>query len=330
MPAQVRNCHSSISDNICKSCYSVYVKKVAKLFLYFSVTFSALFLLAAGLGFLHVWIDAASAVPARSFIYLADFIPSAEWALPFTLYVTILMSMSYACRTKIPAPGAFAVLFILAFGFTYSVSLGVSHAKAMIAPPSSVGYETLGKAGLILSGHGTTVVLLDNPAKAEGERVVSLSDRPLFYQPDPVDADGKPIPLPSIPFKTKNVALFESLMVDFSLAAKELSARFAHGFESFAAYTGAIIFILLSLVTVLDIGAWPLANIFIGAVLFRLVLSFEVFICGRDTLEYLTDFLGRWIPAYLVAPFIIGVAGVLLAVYSGLVSAARVGEHHHG
>jgi hypothetical protein len=306
------------------------VNKVAKLLLHFSVTFSVVFLLAAGLGFLHVWVDAASAVPVRSEAYLADFIPSAEWALPFSLYVTILMSMSYACRVKVPATGAFVVLFLLAFGFTYSVSLGLSHAKAMIAPPLSIRHETLGKAGLILPGHGTTVVLLDNPSEAAGERVVSLSDRPLFYQPNPVDADGKPIPLPSVPFKTKNVALFDSLMVDFSLAAKELSARFADGFQSFAAYTGAIIFILLSLVAVLDIGAWPLANIFIGAVLFRLILSFEVFICGRDTLEYLAGFFGRWIPAYLVAPFIIGVMGVLLVVYSGLVSAARAGERHHG
>jgi hypothetical protein len=306
------------------------VKKVAKLLLYFSVTFSAVFLLTAGLGFLHIGIDAASAVPARSFAYLADFIPSAERALSFTLYVAILMSMSYACRTKVPVPGAFAVLFVLAFGFTYALSLGVSHAKAMDAPPLNIGHETLGKAGLILSGHGRTVVLLDRPSQPLGERVVSLNDRALLYQPEPADADGKPIPLPSVPFKTKNVALFDSLMADFSLAAQELSSRFAEGFESFAAYTGAIIFILLSLVAVLDIGAWPLANIFIGAALFRLILSFEVFICGRDTLEYLTGFLGRWIPVHLVVPFIIGVAGVLLAVYSGLVFAVRAGERHYG
>jgi hypothetical protein len=56
------------------------------------------------------------------------------------------------------------------------------------------------------------------------------------------------------------------------------------------------------------------------------VLSFEVFIGRRDTLAYLTEFLGRWIPAYLVAPGIIGAAGVLLAVYSALVFLAGAGQ----
>ncbi|MDR1469055.1 MAG: hypothetical protein LBT00_07150 [Spirochaetaceae bacterium] len=312
------------------------MRKIAKLLLFFSLTFTIIFLLSAGLGVLHVWIDAASSVPARSLVAFADFIPSVEWALPFTLYVTTLMAMSYACRTKISTLGAFVVLFLFAFGFTYAVSLGVSHAKGMALSPMNIGRGTLGKPGLALSGRGMKVVLLDDPSNAAGERVVSLGDRALFYQPRPTEPDGKPIPLPSAPFKIKNIALFDSLLIDFSLAAKELSIRFADGFMSYAAYAGAIIFILLSLAAVLDIGAWPLANIFIGAVLFRLVLSFEVFICQRDTLEYLAGFLGRWIPAYLVAPCIIGLAGVLLAVYSGLVFAAGVGvshrnkERHHG
>jgi hypothetical protein len=306
--------------------YPVGVRKVAKLLLYFSLTFTIIFLLSAGLGVLHVWIDAVSSVPARSFVAFADFIPSVEWALPFTLYTTTLMAMSYACRTKISTLGAFVVLFIFAFGFTYAVSLGISHAKGMALPPMDIGRGTLGNPGLALSGHGMTVVLLDNPSNAPGERVVSLGDRPLFYQPNPVSPEGNPIPIPSTLFKLKNIALFDSLLIDFSLTAKELSARFADGLGSYAAYTGAIIFVLLSLTAVLDIGAWPLANIFIGAVLFRLVLSLEVFVGQRDTLEYLAGFLGRWIPASLVAPCIIGAVGVLLAVYSGLIFAAGIGE----
>jgi hypothetical protein len=299
------------------------VKKTAKLCLHFSLLFIVLFLLAAGLGFLHVWVNAVCSVPAHSFLYLADFIPSAEWALPFALYVTILLSMSYACRMKASTPAAFMLLFALAFGFTYAASLGIQHAKAMSAPPLDAASAALGKPGLILSGHGTTIVLLDNPSEALGERVVSLDGRPLLYQSNPAESDGKPIPLPAIQFGIKNIALFDSLLVDFSLAAKELSSRFEYNRISFMAYAGAVILILLSLVAVLDIGAWPLANIFIGAVLFRLILSFEVFIGGRDTLEYITGFLGRWIPRDLTAPAIIGTAGLLLTIYSALVYAAR-------
>jgi hypothetical protein len=312
------------------------MRKITKLFLYFSLTFTIIFLLSAGLGVLHVWIDAASSVPARSMVAFADFIPAVEWALPFTLYMTTLMAMSYACRTRIPVLGAFVVLFIFVFGFTCAVSLGISHAKGMAVPPMNVGRGTLGRPGLALSGRGMTVVLLDDPSNAHGGRVVSFDDQPLFYQPDPAPLDGDPIPLPSVPLRPKNIALFDGLLIDFSLAAKELSTRFAESFQSYAAYTGAIIFMLLSLVTVLDIGAWPLANIFIGAVLFRLVLSFEVFIGQRDTQEYLAEFLGRRIPAFLVAPCIIGAAGLLLVVYSGLVFAARTDEtdkrrkRHHG
>ncbi|MDR0637944.1 MAG: hypothetical protein LBG27_03415 [Spirochaetaceae bacterium] len=316
--------------------YPVEVRKIAKLLLYFSLTFTILFLLSAGLGVLHVWMDAVSSVPARSFVMFADCIPAVEWALPFTLYMTTLMAMSYACRTRISTLGAFVVLFIFAFGFTYVVSLGINNAKGMDVPPMSIGCGTLGKPGLTLSGRGMTVVVLDDPANGMGERVVSFGDRPLLYQSNPVMPDGSPIPLPSAPFTLKNIALFDSLLIDFSLAAKELSARFVDGFMSYAAYSGAVIFILLSLVAVLDIGVWPLANIFIGAVLFRLVLSFEVFICQGDTLEYLANFLSRWIPAYLVVPCVIGAMGVLIAVYSGLVFAAGNGrsgerrERHHG
>jgi hypothetical protein len=301
------------------------VKKVAKLCLYFSLVFLLLFLVAAGMGFLHVWINAVCSVPAYT-LYLADFIPSAEWALPFTLYMTILMAMSYACRIKIPTPLAFILLFLFAFLFTNSVSLGISHAKAMSAPPLASKQGTLGGPGLILSGHGTTVVLLDGPA---GGRVVSLDDRPLLYQPSQAEGAAGAPQLPSIPFGLKNNALFDSLWLDFSLVAKELSARFAEGSLSYAAYTGAIIFILLSLAALLDIGAWPLANIFIGAVLFRFMLSFEVFIGGRDTREYIAGFLGRWVPHYLTAPAVIGAIGILLTIYSALVYAARGGVRHH-
>jgi hypothetical protein len=303
---------------------------MAKLCLYFSVVFTMVFLLAAGLGFLHVWIVAASLVPARVFARLADFMPSAEWALTFTLYLTILMSMSYACRIRAPAFAAFMLLFMLAFGFTCSVSLGISRLAATDAPPFEIKHKTLGKPGLILSGHGTTVVLLDEPSEALGERVVSPGGRPLYYQPNPAEPDGEPAPLPSIQFGIRNIPLFDSLLLDFSLAAQELSARFAEGPVSYAAYVGAIIFILLSLAAVLDIGAWPLANIFIGAVLFRLILSFEVFICDRGTLEYLAGVLGRWIPRYLTEPAIIGAIGVLLVLYSVLVSAVRGGGRKHG
>jgi hypothetical protein len=312
------------------------VRKTAKLLLYFSLTFTIVFLLSAGLGVLQVWIGAVTSVPVRSFMAFADFIPSVEWALPFTLYLTTLMAMSYACRIKISLPGACVGLFVFAFGFTYAVSQGISHAKGMAAPPMRIEHGTLGKPGLTLNGHGVTVVLLDDPSNAAGERVVSLDDRALFYQPQPVGPDGTAASLPPVPFKPKNIALFDGLLTDFSLSAKELSARFADGFVSYAAYAGAVIFVLLSLVTVLDIGAWPLANIFIGAVLFRFVLSFEVFILRRETLEYLAEFLGRWVPVNLVAPCVIGAAGVLLALYSGLVYVAGIGgsgrseKRHHG
>jgi hypothetical protein len=306
------------------------VAKVVKLLLCFNLTFVIILTLTAGVGFLQVWIDSASSVPARSLIRLAEFIPAVEWALPFTLYVTTLLSMSYALRTRVPALMAFVVLFVCAFVFTYAVSLGISHTKRMDAPPMDIGRETLGKQGLVLTGRGVTAVLLDDPAKALGERVVSLGDRPLLYQAGQAERGENPAPLPAVQFKTRSVALFDSLAVDFSLAAKEFSARFADGPVSYAAYTGAVIFTLLSMVAILDIGAWPLANIFIGVVLFRLILAFEVFICGRETLAYITGFLGRWIPPYLVAPLIIGVVGVLLALYSGLVYVARNGDRRHG
>jgi hypothetical protein len=86
----------------------------------------------------------------------------------------------------------------------------------------------------------------------------------------------------------------------------------------------------LSLAAILNIGAWPLANMFLGAVLFRLVLAFDIFISNRDMLDYLAGFLGRWIPVHFVTPFIIGAIGLLFAVYSWLVSLAKSEERAYG
>jgi hypothetical protein len=306
------------------------VKKIAKLFLLFSLTFVILFLLSAGLGFLRIVIAAMSAVPARQTVYLADFLSAAEWALPFTLYADILLSMNYAHRNKLARAGSFLALFVMAFGFAAVTALSINHAGKLSAPPLVIRYDTPGRPGLVLTGQGVTVVLLDDPSVALGERVVSLQDRALLYQAEPTGIDGKPLPLPAPPFTIQHTALFDSLYLDFSLAGKELSARFAAGFAPYAVYSGAIIFILLSLAAVLNIGAWPLANIFLGAVLFRLVLAFDVFISGRDTAEYLAGFLGRWIPAHFVTPFILGAIGALLAVYSWLVSLAGSEERTRG
>ena len=308
------------------------MKKIARLLLLFSLTFVTLFLLASALGFLHTWIDAARTVPAREYARLADFIPAAEWALPFTLYVSILTSMSYAARKKIAAFAAFAALFIFAFGFAYSVSLGISHVKKMNAPPLVLRSETLGKPGLMLSGYGATMVLLDDPAVPTGERVVSLdgAGASLLFQETPVDAEGVPLPLPRIPFDIQNASVFNGLLVDFSLSAREFSRRFSAGFLTYAAFSGAVIFLLLSLAAVIGIGAWPLANVFLGAALFRLILSFEVFITGQEPAEYLASILGRWVDTAYITPLVFGLAGVLLAVYSLLAAAAGAGAGQKG
>jgi hypothetical protein len=261
------------------------------------------------------WEDAALRIPAGSGALLPKFIAAAGVSLPVALYGVLLLSLSYGFRRQIPAAPVRLVLFILALGLTLGISLGFSRLPGASSPEEGQNLPTLGRPGLLLSGGDTMMVLLEDPAVRDGSRTVSIPGRPLIYQEVP-RGPGNTIPsLPPVFFVRDNARFLETLLGDISLMAGQLRTRLGEGLVSFAAYTGALTFLLLSLGFVLNLSAWPMANLFLGALAFRGVLALDGFLNFRETQGFIGAFFENRLPGFLISPLVFAGMGVLFILF---------------
>jgi hypothetical protein len=263
-----------------------------------------------------VWVDAALRIPADSEAFLPKFIAAGGVSLPVALYGALLFSLSYAFRGRIPAMLARLVLFILALGLTLGISLGLSRFPDISSPGEGPNLPTLGRPGLLLAEGDTVMVLLEAPTVRDGSRMVSIPGHPLIYQEVPLGAGNTILSLPPV-FFVRDTALFlENLFIDISLSAGQLHTRLEEGLVSFAAYTGALVFLLLSLGFVLNLSAWPMANLFLGALAFRGILALDGFLNSREIQGFIGAFLGNRLPGFLVSPLVFAGMGVLFILYN--------------
>ena len=300
------------------------MKNFARFLIFFGLCFLILYITAAGIAFLHVWIDAVGNVPIKSGIPLDEILKSGCWALPFALYLTIVFSINEGRRHRVAWPLIFAGAVVLAGVFTFGVSKGLSNAAAMHAPPLATNHITLGRQGLMLSSPGAVISLLDRPSNPSGSRVVAVKDRELIYQKVPVGADGKIISLPPIPFQDASAWLSTLILNDLSISGRFIAARLNEGLVPYFAWTLALIVLLVSLGLVFELTHWPLANIFLGLLLFRGVLAFEVFLNSEAAMEYLREFTRGAVPDALITPLIFAAIVALVLIYSFLIFLARV------
>ncbi|MDR2842664.1 MAG: hypothetical protein LBV52_05630 [Spirochaetaceae bacterium] len=290
------------------------MKPIASLIAYFGIFFTLIFLGSVSVGFLHVWITAVSTVPMRPYLGLAEIVQKVEWALPFSLYLTIIFSMNYANRHKTPPAAAFLIVVVMSGAFVWGASKGLSNSRKMAAPPFLIQQQTIGKQGLILSQSGTVFTLLDDPAIETGSRVVSIPDKPLIYQELPVDANGNVIPAPPIPFHFGNSNTFATLQ-DLTLSAQNFSKRYDQGLSAFGMWALALILLLCALSFIFEIGEWHIANIFLGIFLFRGLLAFEVFFNSAEIQNYLFDFFRGALRYEYISPFVFTVIAALILIY---------------
>jgi hypothetical protein len=304
------------------------VKKVVKLAFFFSFCFILILLLAAAAIFLARWLDAARYIPARSLALFSALKDSLQRCLPAALYGALAFSLAYACRKKTPAFVSMLCLFVLSLGLGAGFSLGLERLagpgayQGELTPP-----RTLGEPGLILSQGDTATILLADPGDAGGARVISLQDRPLLYEENP---PGPAFPeLPPAPFDLELPGFITSLGVDLSLAARNLENRLAGGNRSLIVYLGALCFFLVSLRFMFTLSVWPLASATIALLVFRGILSLEVFLNTASTQNYLAGLLGGLLPGEplpgsvlaagpgaLVSPVILAFLGVLALLVS--------------
>jgi len=303
------------------------MKNLAKLILNFSLHFILLFLAVILLEYLGTWIKMARIIPlgTESGVAASDL----AWkALPAVIYFSILSALSYATRRKIPLPVSITCVIILGWAFTAGSSLGIKRAESLnfaVRPFSAMESNP----GLLLTRSDNAIILLKTSRETGGPRVVSIPGRPLIYQEAPLGPNNSILSLPALPFGEENPWFIKSVNLDFALSAREMENRLENSFNSFAIYTFFLILLLSSLSSFLNLSKWPLANLFMGALIFRLILSLETFLNTREVNSLLDSFLsGQGSPLRisptLITPMIFAVLGILILIYTLLTRLARL------
>jgi hypothetical protein len=297
------------------------MSNIARLALSFSIFFILCFALAGVFEYVNLTVVAATTIPAGPPVTLGQFVGELWKIFPPILYCSLLLGLSYSARRRINPFVAILSVFVLAAIAVLGVSLGFRNLKT--GPVDAVlgsGGETktLGSAGLILSRWDVTTVLLGDPGRSGGSRVLSIPGRPLIYQEAP-PGPGSTVPL----FQNRRNALVQSLLVDSALAAGELETRLNRGLFPFALYAGAVMLLLSSLRFVLSLSVWPLANLFCGALVFRGFLTLQTFVDSRSVQTFILAFFDNRIDGALLSPIIFIGLALLILLYTFLANLAQ-------
>jgi len=297
------------------------MKNFARLAIFFSILFIAFFLAVIVLRFLASWIDLTRVIPigARPGEDAAE----AAWiAISPALYFSVLLTLSYTARRRMNVFSAIISVIILAFAFSVASSIGISRTGALgtvFKPVSPIKANP----GLIVSQGENSVILLRESSDISGPRLVSIPGRPLVYQEVPAGPNNSTIPIPAISFEDDVPWFIKSIGIDFSLSAGELKSRFRENFLYFASYVFSLILLLSSMRSLLDLSQWPLANIFFGALIFRLILTLETFLNTKEINNLLGSFLGKRVPSAFVTPLAFCAVGALVLLHTFLTAIAQ-------
>ena len=303
------------------------MKNFAKLTLFFSLSFVILFFISILLRYLGSWIDLIRIVPVGA-LPGGDAVDAGWKVLPAVIYLTILLALSFSARAKIGIPMSIATIIFLGCAFVMGATLGLGRAGAL--KPALKPVSPLQAApGLILSRSENAIVLLRESGNIRGPRVVSIPGQPLIYQEVPLGPNNAILNLPDLPFGSDTPWFVRSIGLDCSLSSGEIKSRYESSLFSFSAYVLSLILLLGSLRFLLELSQWPLANIFLGALVFRGILALETFLNSKEINALAGSFLTARVPADLVTPVVFGAIGILVILYTLLsrVASGRRGRH---
>jgi len=293
------------------------VRNFAKLTLLFSINFLIIFLAATGLRFLALQVDWSKNLPPKPETALTLVITAAYWALSITLFSSILFSLCYAGRRKYSYIMTVISIMSLSILFCLGISIVLKNWKS-VPPAQSKGIQ-LGSKGLVLSNslnrNETAVVLLNGASDPLGPRVTAIPGQPLLFNETAV---GK-VDLPPVPFGDDTPWFLKSLSIDIRLNAEMFQKDFNDGLNSWLIFVFSLVFLLCSFGYVIKMSVWPLANLFIGVLVFRGVLLLGTFLSSPEMQDIMDSFLKGNIPVSLAIPCVFLALGVLLHLYSGLV-----------
>jgi len=310
------------------------MKNLARLIIVYSLCFVISCLLSMLFRFVGFWIDSIRLI-SPGFEQGELLIDSARMALPMTLFLTILLSLSYSIRRKIPAFFSILLVIILSGAFTLGFFMAIEKIQTLALffetsneASNKFSENPRSKEGLIVSRQDMSVILLskgdasnrNSLGLSDFPRVVSFPERPLIYQETALGPNNS---IPALPFADRTPWLVRSILMDFTITAREFHTRYQKGLIFLGIYALSLIFILASLRFILDLCSWHLANLFMGALVFRLVLSLEIFLNAPETLVLLNIFLNNRFPDFLIAPAIFCILGSLILVYTYLAFIVR-------
>ncbi|MDR1446051.1 MAG: hypothetical protein LBI90_04035 [Treponema sp.] len=290
------------------------VANPARLILFFSLSFAGIFIFSALLYFLIIKTQAAGIFPLQGERNLSEFLEAARWALALSVHGAILAALSYSARRRIFAPLSIPLIVFLACAMSFIGFWALERANFL--PPAQFPPKTVGQPGLILTQPGAVIVLLEEPEKIYGPRVVAMDGQPLLFQANPRGTGA----LPRLPFISQAPWFLRSLSIDINLAGIQMEALFKRGPVPFIIYAGALIFFLASCRFILEFSVWPLANFFLGILAVRGVLALETFVNSPEIADFLGFYLGQpELSAYAV-PLSWCLFAVLICLYTFLVS----------
>ncbi|WP_461257762.1 hypothetical protein [Treponema sp. R80B11-R83G3] len=297
------------------------MRKLAKLTIFFSLTFIIIFTVVTGIRFLSLHVDWIKNLPPKPETSLTLLITAAHWALTMALFCSIIITLNYSIRKEVFALIALICVMSLSFLFTFGISTALEQWKSVV-PAKNPGV-TFGGKGLILSNtlnkSETAVILLNGAADPLGPRVVAIPDKPLAFQRS-ASAD---FDLPPIPFGDDTPWFLKDIEIDIRLNAEMFQLKYSQGFISYLLYVGSLIYLLCSLGYVIKFSAWPLANLFLSILAFRGILALNTFFNSKEMQMITASFLNNKIPVVNALPFIFLGFGTLVNLYSLLVFAAK-------
>jgi len=296
------------------------MKIIARLTLFFSLSFFAFFLAAILLEYMSALIALIRIIPATVMGAEAE---KAFWvALPAALYLSILVTLSYSARKGFSIKLSIICIAFLACIFTVGFSLGIDR-TGTLEPIFKRAIAIEAEPGLILSQSRTRIVLLKESSDVFGPRLVSIPGQPFVYQELPIGPNNSILALPALSFGSDTPWFITSIAIDLSLSARELKARLESNYLYFAAYAFSMILLLSSMRFLMELSQWPLANMFLGALVFRGILALETFLNTAEINAMIGSFLGGRIPPALLTPAAFVALGILIILYTLLSRLAR-------
>jgi len=301
------------------------VQRFGRLVVFVIVSFLLVFLISGVLGFLDIWINSASSIPAKTVAPVEMVLPFIYWILPLCFYVCILLSANYALMNKVQPLLSFVFILAASSALLLGGAYALNAVKNADLPPIQLSTKTLGLPGLMLDAGDSTIVLLGAPALDPEHRVIVTAGEPLNFVPNPQmnpQEGGESMQNPPLSFVKESNTFFNGLHLDFMLCAQDLMNNIQNFIRTLilALSLGAL---LLSISFIFKFGNWYLANLFLSIVLFRAVLYFEVFINSLMVQDFFSKIFQKTLPQNLISPLIFTGLAVLFIVFMLGMAAAR-------